>query len=453
MVAPLPDKAQTLKDAFQACDVGALGGETLRYYVDLKAIRSMKPIAALRQRLEFLNPGQFASVLFTGHRGCGKSTELRRLQHQFEQDYRVIYLESDDVIDTNDADYTDLYLLILQQVSDDMARLGLEFDRRLLNSFKQWFLEIVDETEESVEKSVSLETSAEAKAEVPFLSKLSAKLLAQIKGSNKQKRVVRDKLEKDIGRLKGDLNLLLKDAYEKVRTLDGKLYQKGFLVILDNLDRVPPKVGDRLYFDHATQLQDLNCTLIFTVPMSIIYSDRNIHNAFSRKSIHCAVIPMVNIYKYKKEARELQLDLNALEQLSQLIAKRVDVNAVFETDSLLIKLVTASGGHPRLLMQMMANACLVAESEGRAKLQDEDVNYVIRQEQFNFERIIPETDYPLMVQICCEKQVKQDEHGQRMLFNTSVLEYESECWWNYVSPIVQQSKSFQKAFKAANGCI
>jgi energy-coupling factor transporter ATP-binding protein EcfA2 len=440
------DKAKTLKDAFQACDVGALGGETLRYYVDLKPIRSMKAIAALRQRLEFLNPGQFASVLFTGHRGCGKSTELRRLQNQFEQDYRVIYLEADDVIDTNDADYTDLYLLILQQVSDEMSRLGLAFDRLLLESFKQWFLEIVDENEESVEKSVSLETSAEAKAEVPFLSKLSAKLLAQIKGSNKQKRIVRDKLEKDIGRLKTDLNLLLKDAYEKVRALDGKLYQKGFLVILDNLDRVPPKVGDRLYFDHATQLQDLNCTLIYTVPISVACSDKNLNNAFGKPNI----VPMVNIYEYDNEPCDLRFNLEAIKGLAHLVAQRVDTQAVFESDALVAKLVGASGGHVRLLMQMTANACLTAASEGHVKVQAEDVDYVIKQEQFNFERIVPAEHYPLLVQVCYNKQVEQDENGQKMLFNTSVLEYNGDRRWNYIAPVVKQSDAFQKALKKHN---
>jgi energy-coupling factor transporter ATP-binding protein EcfA2 len=446
MTKPIPEKAKTLKDAFQACDVGALGGETLRYYVDLKAIRSMKPIAALRQRLDFLNPGQFASVLFTGHRGCGKSTELRQLQQQFEQDYRVIYLESDDAIDINDADYTDLYLLILQQVSDDMARLELEFDSRLLESFKQWFLEIVEETEESVEKSVSLETSAEAKAEVPFLSKLSAKLLAQIKGSNKQKRIVRDKLEKDIGRLKGDLNLLLKDAYQKVRTMDGQLYQKGFLVILDNLDRVPPKVGDRLYFDHATQLQDLNCTIIYTVPISVAYSGKNLSNAFGKPNI----VPMVNIYEYEAEPFDLKFNLTAIKGLAQLVAQRVDTHAVFESDALVAKLVGASGGHVRLLMQMTANACLAAASEGHDKVQAADVDDAIKQERDNFRIVVPKRHYPLLVQVCYDKQVERDTNGEEMLFNTSILEYDGDTPWNYVAPLVKQNVAFLKALEEHN---
>ena len=51
----------------------------------------------------------------------------------------------------------------------------------------------------------------------PFIAKLMVKLLAQIKGSDKQKTTIRQTLEKDISRLKADINLLLDDAYGKLR--------------------------------------------------------------------------------------------------------------------------------------------------------------------------------------------------------------------------------------------
>lgn len=67
-------------------------------------------------------------MLFTGHRGCGKSTELRRLQKEWQATYRVIYLELDTELDINDAYYTDLYLVIIKEVTDDLATLGLTFE-------------------------------------------------------------------------------------------------------------------------------------------------------------------------------------------------------------------------------------------------------------------------------------------------------------------------------------
>lgn len=189
MVELSDGRAKTLRDAFRLCDAGPLEDEALeRYYVELSAVRSEEAMGSVDTRLSFFAPGSFGSVLFTGHRGCGKSTELRRLQKNWEQDYRVIYLETDVEIDINDASYTDLYLVIIKQVTDDLAKLRLRFDQSLLTGFENWFKEVTEENEASVEKSVSLSTMAEAGVEIPFLSKLLAKLLAQIKGSEMQKK-------------------------------------------------------------------------------------------------------------------------------------------------------------------------------------------------------------------------------------------------------------------------
>ncbi|MFM7791177.1 MAG: ATP-binding protein, partial [Microcystis panniformis] len=103
-------------------------------------------------------------------------------------------------------------------------------------------------------------TEATLGPEAPFLAKLLVKLLAQIKGSDKSKTTIRQTLQRDISRLKADINLLLSDAYKKIKDK----YPKGFLIIFDNLDRVTPQIGDRLFFDHGTQLKELNCTLIYT---------------------------------------------------------------------------------------------------------------------------------------------------------------------------------------------
>jgi hypothetical protein len=239
---------------------------------------------------------------------------------------------------------------------------------------------------------------------------------------------------------------LLLDASKKVQQIDGQRYRKGFLVIFDNLDRMRPETGDRLYFDNATQLQDLNCTLIYTVPISVACSDKNLNNAFGKPNI----IPMVNIYEYEATPCDLKFNVVAVKGLAQLVAQRIDTAAVFDSDALVAKLVGASGGHVRLLMQMTANACLTAASEGHDKVQAEDVDYVIRQEQFNFERIIPAHHYPLLVRVCYNKQVEQDADGQKMLFNTSVLEYNGDRRWNYIAPVVKQSDAFRKALSAFN---
>ena len=63
--------------------------------------------------------------------------------------------------------------------------------------------------------------------------------------------MIRQTLQRDISRLKADINLLLRDGYNKIKDK----YPKGFLLIFDNLDRVPPKVNITERIDGITRIR------------------------------------------------------------------------------------------------------------------------------------------------------------------------------------------------------
>ncbi|MDM3854236.1 MAG: AAA family ATPase [Aphanizomenon gracile PMC649.10] len=441
MNQPNFQRANTLKAAYNACTLEPLEpAEISKYYVDLSAVRKSSAVEDVSKILEFQELGDYTTILFTGHRGSGKSTELKKIQSQWEQNYHVIYLEVNEETDINDANYTDLYLIVIKQVEFTLRKLGLKFEQKLLNSFENWFKEITAENEETVEKSVSVESEASLEGGAPFIAKLMVKLLAQIKGSDKQKTTIRQTLEKDISRLKADINLLLDDAYGKLR----KKYPeyKGLLIIFDNLDRVPPAVADHLFFDYATQLQELHCTIIYTVPISILCSPKKPLALFDGEP---HIVPMVNIYQFDRNVRDLNYNQIGLDTVASLIEKRVDVNAVFNSRQELLELAKASGGHVRQIMQMMRATCLRASTKNHSKIEAEDVVYAVKQQQFSFERFIPEEHYPVLAQVYLNKDVSKDDIGQLMLFNTSVLEYNGDNRWSYPNPVVKQNEFFQKA--------
>jgi energy-coupling factor transporter ATP-binding protein EcfA2 len=438
------NRATTLKTAYKLCNVEPLEGDDLdRYYVNLSGVRKTTAIASVNTRLDFQEAENYTTILFTGHRGCGKSTELKRIQKEWEKDYRVIYLEVNEETDINDVGYTDFYLITIKQVEFEMRRLGLKLDPRLMENFEAWFKDVTQETERSVESSVSVEGEATLGPEAPFLAKLLVKLLAQIKGSDKQKKTIRQTLEKDISRLKADINLLLNDAVKKLRKKFPKY--KGFLIIFDNLDRVPPDVANHLFFDYAAQLQQLDCTIVYTVPLSVLYSTKNLNNNFGNPHI----VPMVNIYELNRDDCDLNYNQAGLDTIASLIERRVEVDKIFESREQLLELAKASGGHVRQLMQMMQTACLTASTNEHDKINAEDVIYAIKQEQFNFERFIPQSHYPVLAQVCLTKNITKDDVGQLMLFNTSVLEYNGKNRWNYPNPVVKQNDEFQKALRDA----
>jgi hypothetical protein len=151
------NRAKTLKEAYRACEVKPLTGENMaRYYVDLSAVHNTEAIEGVSTDLDIHEPGEFDTILFTGPRECGKSTELKRIQSQSENAYRVIYREFDLEGDVNDAEYTDIYLLFIKKVADDLTESCLKFGPKLLNSFEAWFKEVTQETEATVQSSVSL---------------------------------------------------------------------------------------------------------------------------------------------------------------------------------------------------------------------------------------------------------------------------------------------------------
>jgi energy-coupling factor transporter ATP-binding protein EcfA2 len=437
MTASLPDRAKTLKEAYKLCDVGPLYGDSLRFYAELGGNRRREAIQAVNTRLDMLNAGEFGSLLFTGHRGCGKSTELRKLQEYWKKDYRVIYIEANDQLDVNDAEYTDLYLLLIYKISIELAALKLQFDPTLVQDFQRWFMEITQETEKTVETSMGMETAIEGAAVIPFISKLTAKIIGQIKGSDRRKEILRETLQRNVSRLRSVLNKLLQDAFEQVKAK----YPKGFLVIFDNLDRLPPPVANKLYFDHAAQLQNLNCTLIYTVPISVVYSDRNLSNAFGRPER----IMVVDIYQSDHSQANLTYNPQAVQSFADVLERRMDTALLFDDGALIDRLVTASGGHIRQLMTMTAAACLIAITRNHQRVMQDDVIHSIQEEQFNFERVIPSSHYPILAQVFRAKRLEQNEDGQKMLFNTSVLEYEGQSRWNYINPVIKKIPAFLEA--------
>jgi hypothetical protein len=192
-------------------------------------------------------------------------------------------------------------------------------------------------------------------------------------------------------------------------------------------------------------LEDLE-SIIYTVPISVVYSPKNVNNTFENYHI----IPMINIYQYDvtdSSGKKLDYDDQGLDAIASLVEKRIDVNAVFESRDGLIELAKASGGHVRQMMQMVRKAIENARTARKAKVTAEDVIYAINQEQFNFERIIPTEHYPILVQVYLNKNAPKNEIGQLMLTNISALEYNGTSRWNYPNPVVIRSHIFQRALE------
>jgi AAA ATPase domain len=441
MAEQAPKLAANLTDAYDICDpVKPLEGDCLEYYYSpLVEARNTEAIIQVGQILQQQKPERFCTILFTGHRGCGKSTELRRIEKHWQKEYLTVFLNVENETDINDVEYIDLYLTVIRQVEYALRQLGIAFDGELVAGFENWFKEITKETEESVGLSFNAEAEASLSGEVPFLAKLLFKLTGQIKNTTTEKKTIREKLVREVTRMKGDINLLLGDGLKKLRKKFPEY--KGFLVILDNLDRCPPEVSNKLFFDYAAQLQELHCTIIYTVPISILYSPRGLNNSFGDPHI----VPMVNIYQLDRDHFPLEHNPKGLIAVAEIIKKRVDTDEIFTSENELLELVKASGGHIRQLMQLVQRACITASGRNHDKIQVEDVDYSIKQLQFSFERSTRKEYFSELASVARSKEIQDDEIGQKMLFSTALLEYNGNDRWNYPNPLLMRSNAFKRA--------
>jgi hypothetical protein len=253
-------------------------------------------------------------------------------------------------------------------------------------------------------------------------------------------------LGRNLSRWETDINLLLKDAFNKLKRQDPDRYQTEFLVIVDNLDRIPPSVGNHLFFDDAPQLQELDCTIIYTVPISVIYSYKNVNNLFGNPNI----VPRVNIYEVSRSECDLNYNQQRVDGVTSWSEQRVDVSsAIFADRPQLLDLVKASGGHVRQLMQVTRSACCTAITRKHSKILAENVTYALKQEQFDFEKSTPEPEYyTKLPEVGIEKEITKEEIGQNLLFNLSVVEYNGKSRWNYVNPLLKQSYAFQQTLES-----
>jgi hypothetical protein len=112
--------------------------EDRKYYIDFSSVRGGKIIEELKDNIAGPLADETTCVLFTGHIGCGKSTELLRLKAELEQaGFHVVYFESSEDLEMADVDIADVLLAIARRVSQSLDSIKIKEPRGLLSCCKQ----------------------------------------------------------------------------------------------------------------------------------------------------------------------------------------------------------------------------------------------------------------------------------------------------------------------------
>ncbi len=422
-------------------------------YVDINRGLGTRDLGRMRVCLEQsdANVLRYAKIAFTGHRGCGKSTELLRLEHDISDRFTCLHLYLDETL-IRDCQYSDLLLWLVHSLVEKFQDLGLQAPPKLVKEVAEWFAEKTLDDVAAVRHEIEVETSAQAGAAAGafgFALKLLARIRARVQGSVEQRQTIRLKLQSYGAELIERVNTLL-DWFQEVLVDSGK--RPDLLIVQDNLDRVPVEVGRHLFFDHGELLKQLRAHLIFTHPIAMVLAPYRIGAVFD----NCFTMPMVKVRLRDGSACD-----DGLDALVALIGRRVAIDRVFTDKEVARSLAARSGGSVRDLLRLVIGAQQEARLDGKTQIDQASADEAVKRLRLDFERLLVPSDvyFPLLAHIHRTKELTAPdgpaagadaaqnarEFFSELLFNGSVLEYNGDRNWHDVHPAILDIEAFQRA--------
>ncbi|MFN9402424.1 MAG: P-loop NTPase fold protein [Dolichospermum sp.] len=418
------------------------------YYIDFASVRGGKIIEALLRTITRISPNIPTCQLFTGHLGCGKSTELLRLKAELEaQNFHVVYFESTHVLEMVDIDITDILLAIAGLVSKSMEAMKLRVQPTY---FTKLFGEVINFLQTPIELGVEAELSVGI-----------GKITAKTKESPHLRRRLRDYLEPRTENILQSINKELLDRANLELKARGK---KGLVVIVDNLDRVAIRplpsgrsLPEYLFIDRGDQLRKLNCHIVYTIPLALTFSNDSAQLQHRLGGgLAPKILPMIPVRQ-----RSGEINIEGLELMRQMVLARAFphsspperlnlITQLFDNSDSLDRLCLISGGHVRDLLGLLFD-CL---REQDPPFDRNCVELVIRRQRDYRANAIDMNESELIFQVIQEQRVKGDIEYDLLLRSLFVFEYrDHQGVWFAINPVLAETEKFKSWLKNSKQMI
>lgn len=237
-----------LSAIYQRLSTGALEGDELdSCYVDAFEGRGDNPVMSLKRRL-LNNPGGKLQILFSGYRGCGKSTELNKLQQEISNDFMVLNFSIREELDLVNLNYVELFVITMEKLFDVVAEYNIRINPQLFKSVSEWSRTVEIEKIRVLTGEASLEAGLEAEVSVPLFARFFGKMRTAANASASTKKNIIESIEPRLSDLLGHCNDLVREVKSKLPEI-GK---KGLIIIIEDLDKLSIEKSEELFFTTAT---------------------------------------------------------------------------------------------------------------------------------------------------------------------------------------------------------
>lgn len=356
-------------------------------------------------------------VLFFGHIGSGKTTELRRYARRLNDSKRFYVVEVDVLakLDRNNLQYTEALMAMAESLLEQLIADGHDMDETALQPLRAWFAPAVTMRTQSRELSAELKTGLGASAGIPGLMKLFAGFTSAFKTGASTKTEWRQEIRNRFSTLAVAFSGLIRSAEAALKAA-GRAERVIFLI--DGTDKMRGEDTQQFFVQDAEQLLAIQTLAIYTAPLHLKYDGR-----LGGKLDADMVLPMIKLQD--REGLRWESGWTALREVLLLRADRSLFEPSALGDAQIDRLVEHSGGHPRELLRLLRLCCEVAEELIDASV----VTQAIKQLASDYRRFLKPADYALLRSIdASPAHGGNDERAQELLYRLALLEYNDGAW-------------------------
>lgn len=360
---------QQLRDIRKACQLGPLAGVELdRFWVDTDAARD--PLRSVREQLrELLADQDDAKILFYGHGGSGKSTELNKLQRELgKDDFWIVAFSARQEMSLTDVNSEDIILVLMERLVSAAVEAGLDVNAEALHGIHQYFSTVTATRRQDAALASRLE--AGAKAGTPSLLAGLLKLFADFKAEIRYEARSETSCVATLRKRPGDLidyaNLLI----EAIRL--NLAPNQRLLFIVEDLDKLDIATARQVFIEKPNILTGLNAAIIYTIPIFTFHSPdaRILHAQFH----HSVSLPMVKTLE-PNGSRAQGFDV-----VRRIIQERLGRDALAETAMDL--LIEKTGGVLQHAFEAIIDATLLRDAA--LPLQAEQISHSLQRKKSEF---------------------------------------------------------------------
>lgn len=419
-------------------------------YVDTREARgSQKTLDRLARKFgllladgRFVPPAQ-KHVLFFGHTGSGKTTELRHYAEELSGPGRFFVAEVDITVtlDRNNLQYADTLMAMAQSLLQRLFDKGVTLPANALEDLKKWFDERVLSADDSKEFSAEIRSGAEAELGLPFLIKLFSGFTTAFRANATYKESFRRIIRNHFTQLAEAFNVLL-------RLAERKLAEHGLgnrvLFIIDGTDKLRGEDTRRFFVEDAEQLLAVAGHVVYTAPLGLKYESGLVGRLDGD-----LVLPMIKLFEKdgpKPDSIPHEAGQKAIREILLLRADR----SLFASDEEIQTLVAHSGGHPRELLRLLKLCCEYAEEN---RIDQATVQQAVQQLASEYRRFLEPEDYATLAGIDADPvHTGNDERGRKLLYSLVLLEYNDGAW-RRSHPVVRTLEGYLRAAAARSNTV